>query len=426
MAITHAAARAHFPGCCSATAFLDNAGGSQLPGVVIEAMAGYLRESYVQLGADYDASRRATAVVGAAHRFLHTFMGAVDGGGRPVGTVIMGASTSQLMATLATATAPLLAPGDEVVLSIASHESNSGCWRRLGAPVEAHGRGVVVREWMVDERTGRHGLADLERLLGPRTRVVGFPLVSNVLGEVMPGREIVELVRRKAPGARVVVDAVAYAPHRALDVLGLGADFCVYSTYKVFGPHAAALWASSAAIGPLTGPNHDFIPRDELPRKFELGGVSHEAAAGVLALDHYLRDLIGVERRADLAATGAGFDRGVVERAMGVVERLEGPLTSALIGFLKGRPGVRIIGPETADESRVGIVSFVREGRSSAEIARAGNALGLGFRFGNFYAYRLCRRLGLDPSDGVVRVSFCHYNTPAEVERLTSFLAGVL
>jgi len=422
----HDAARAHFPACASPTAFLDNAGGSQLPAVVIDAMTAYLRESYVQLGADYEVSRRATATVAAAHRYLKFFMGAIDPGGRDTGQVIIGPSTSQLIATLATAYAPRLAPGDEIIISDASHESNAGPWRRLAPSFQEHGRAIIIKPWPINPITFAHDLAELGPLLSPRTRLVCFPHVSNILGRVEPLADIIPFIRARAPHARILVDGVALAPHRAIHAHAWDADFYVYSTYKVFGPHAAALYAKHDALAPLTGPNHDFIPSSELPRKFELGGVSHEAAAGILALDHFLRDLAGTPRLPDLIDPHARYDRAIIDRAFDTIEHLETPLMARLLDYLSSVPGLRLIGPTATDRSRVSIISFTKPGTPSASIARAGNALHLGFRFGNFYAFRLCRSLGLDPADGVVRVSFCHYNTPAEVERLIAFLRQTL
>jgi cysteine desulfurase family protein (TIGR01976 family) len=423
-------ARAHFPSLSRVeppTVFLDNAGGSQMPGVVAQAIYDYMLRSYVQLGADYEISRRATKTVARAHEFLKVFMNVPDGegprGGRRGGEVILGASTSEVCNRLAAAYADVLEPGSEIVVCETGHESNIGPWVRLER------RGMVVRHWRVDPQTGEAALTGehgLEALLSERTRIVAFPQVSNILGAVIEPRPIVDMVRRLAPAARVVCDGVAYAPHRAIDVSAWGVDYYVYSTYKVFGPHMAALYGSREALAEVTGPNHYFISADELPRKFELGGVSHEGAAGIVALDHFLRDLIGRARMNDPAGTDEPFDRAVVEEAFALMERLEMPLQEQLMASLRRKPGVRIMGPEAGDRSRVCTISFVREGKSSREIAQAANAEGLGIRYGHFYAYRLCTALGLSPDDGVVRASLAHYNTAEEVERLIQVLDRVL
>lgn len=436
--------RALFPALSGDTVFFDNAGGSQVPGLVADAIHAYLVESYVQLGADYALSRQASAVVKRAHDVVAALMNAGVGDDE-VGKVILGGSTSELVNRLAQAYAEVWEPGDEVIVSEAGHESNIGPFLRLAEGRGLRASGLVVRTWAVDPISGEASLEALGRLIGPRTRLIAVPHVSNILGAVLDLGPIVEMAH--AVGARVLVDGVAYAPHRAIDVRASSVDWYVYSTYKVFGPHAAALYGSHAALSELTGPNHAFIPRGELPRKFELGGVNHEGAAGIVALERYLAALVDTrgdthdargdtqddvrgDTQVDARGDGHGdkrpLDRGLVTAAFERITRLELPLQARLLEDLARRPEVRVLGPTTSGRERVGVVSFVHATRSSAEIARAANARGLGIRFGHFYAYRLCKALGLDPDDGVVRVSFAHYNKLAEVERLIAFFDEVL
>jgi selenocysteine lyase/cysteine desulfurase len=234
------------------------------------------------------------------------------------------------------------------------------------------------------------------------------------LGRIEDARSITTLVRDA--GARVIVDGVAYAPHRAIDVAGLGADWYVYSTYKVFGPHMAALFGTHEALAGLDGPNHFFIPRTEVPYAFEPGGVSHEGCAAILGLWPYLASLAGV-------SGDEGPRRSILERAYAVIADRETRLQARLIDYLNSKPNVRIIGPDTTDPSRVSTVSFVHAGQRSEQIARAANHCRFGIRYGHFYAYRMCARLAEagrlhDAEDGVVRVSLLHYNTTDEVDRL--------
>ncbi len=277
--------RAAFPALSAPTLFLDNAGGSQVPSVVVEGIRDYFLNSYVQLGADYAVSRRATATVARAHEFVKCFVNAGDvGHGRGLGECVLGPSTTALCNLLANAYAESPKPGrDEVVVCTAGHESNVGPWVRL-AP-----RGYVVKPWPVTRRAdGPWGISidELRPLLSSRTALVAFPHVSNVLGEIVDVKAITALVHQH--GGRVVVDGVAFAPHRAIDVADWGADWYVYSWYKVFGPHMAALFGRREAFAEITGPNHYFVDKSDVPYKFELGGVNHEGCAGLLALYDYL------------------------------------------------------------------------------------------------------------------------------------------
>jgi selenocysteine lyase/cysteine desulfurase len=251
---------------------------------------------------------------------------------------------------------------------------------------------------------------------------VAFPHVSNLLGRVEDAQAITKTAHEA--GARVVIDGVAYAPHLSMDVAALEADWYAYSMYKVFGPHMAALFGKTEAIEELEGPNHFFIPRTEIPYKFEPGGPSHEGCAGLLALWSYLAPLSG--RSAHEAPSRDG-----IEGAYRRISELENALQARLIEYLRSKPNLRIIGPEQTSPNRVAPVSFVHRHKRSAEIVRAVNAKGYGIRFGHFYAYRMCDRLtqeGVlhDPEDGVVRASMLHYNTLEEIDGLIECLEELL
>lgn len=397
--------RREFPALASGVVFLENAGGSQVPACVADAMHRYLRETCVQPGAGYPLSRRCAATVEAAHAFARLFVGARSG------HAILGSSTTALLNLIAAGYAQVLKPGQEIVLAETGHEANLGPWKRLER------LGVKIRWWRVDPATFTCPLDGLRELLNERTALVALPHVSNLLGGIVDLPAVVKLAH--AAGARVVADGVAYAPHRAVDVDAWEVDWYVYSTYKVFGPHMAVLYGRNDALAELPGPNHDFIPRDDLPYQFEPGGANHEGCAGLLALGDYLKLLAAVE-------PGAPLDRAVIETAFAHAAALEQPPTARLLEYLHGKPGVRVIGSPVADEHRVGTVSFVHDRLSSREITAAVDRSEVAIRHGHMYAHHLCLALGLPVEDGVVRVSLVHTNTMAEIERLLEVLDGVL
>ena len=404
--------RGRFPALRGETVFLENAGGSQVPGVVAERMREYMLSTYVQLGAGYELSRRCDAVVDDAHDFINQFMN-----GTETGRVILGPSCTQLCSMLAGCYADVLEPGDEVIVDQAGHEANVGPWMKLTQ------RGVKVRMWPFDRESMSSRLEDLKGLLTERTRLVAFVHVSNLLGGISDIKAITKLVHDA--GARAVVDGVAYAPHRPIDVAAWDVDWYVFSTYKTYGPHMAAMYGRLDAIDELTGPNHFFIPRGEVPYKFELGGACHEGCAGLLALGDYFGFLASLGGNGNDAAQP--IDRAGLLRAFDVMAACERPVQRRLIDYLHGKSKVRIIGPESADDAvRVGTVSFVHESRSSAEIAAALHRKQFAVRNGHMYAYRICQPLKLDPEDGVLRVSAVHYNTTDEIDRLIDVLETVL
>ncbi len=397
------AVRARFPSLSNEFAFMDNAGGSQVPREVADEIRDYMLGSYAQIGADYPHSQRATATVNDAHTFIETLMGGDDSG-----RAILGSSTSTLMRMLADAYALILSPSDEIIVAESGHEANISPWLYLKE------RGFTVRTWEADPQTGVCSLATLRNLLSEKTKLVAFPHVSNILGGVEDVGPCVDAVHQA--GAKAIVDGVAYAPHLPMSVAEWGVDWYVFSCYKVFGPHMAALWGTHEAMAELTGPNHSIVPRTEVPYKFELGGASHEGCAALLGLRPYLAFLAGTPT----------FGRESVVNGMLASEAMERPLTTRFLDFLATKPKVKVIGRADSREGRLPILAFTHETVGTKEIADTATAGGSYMRWGNFYSYRLLQRLGIDPTTGVARASFAHYNTLAEVDRLIASLDRLL
>ncbi len=408
-ALDVAAARRRFPALASGFAFFDNAGGSQILGSVADAIRDYLLTSNVQLGASYEISRRATERVAAGVRAAAALMNAAE-----PAEIVLGPSTTQLLANLGRAMAPSLGPGDEVIVTDADHESNVGPWVRLAE------RGVAVRVWEVEPDSQELATSRLAALLTERTRLVCMPYVSNVIGSIHPVAEAVRLAH--AAGAQLLVDAVACAPHRAIDVRALDVDYCVLSLYKVFGPHNAALYGKRERLLDLAGINHFFFGRDAIPAKLQPGGATYELAAGLPAVVAYLDELGGGSGTPEAAA-----GRRPLEAAFDAIAAHEERLVAPLLDFLAGRRGVRILGRREADRRvRVATVSFTVAGRRPEEITAHLDARGIGARHGDFYARRLLAALGLLEAGGVVRVSMAHYNSAEEVAKLVQHLDEVL
>jgi cysteine desulfurase family protein (TIGR01976 family) len=377
--------RSQFPALKGDTIFLENAGGSQVPAIVANRIRDYMLGSYVQLGAGYELSQQATAVVQAAHDFVRLLMGGQEG------EVILGPSTSALLQMLADSYSRVLEPGQEIIVAQTGHEANVGPWIRLER------QGLKILWWEMDADSYVCSLERLDELLSERTAIVALPHVSNLLGEIVDLGAITGLAHQA--GAKVVADGVAYAPHRAMDVAGWGVDWYAYSTYKVYGPHMGAMWGSAAALAELTGPNHFFI--EDVPHQFELGGVCHEGCAGLLGLADYLKVVAGMD-------STQGLGRSGVEQAFELMTACEQPLVSELVGYLDSRSDVLIIGPNHDGSDRVGTISFVHASKSSREITEVVDRSGVAIRHGHMYAYRLCEAAGLDPDDGVVRISLVH------------------
>jgi cysteine desulfurase family protein (TIGR01976 family) len=396
--------RSQFPGLHQGWALFDNAGGSVALEGVAAAVAEHLRLSAVQVGASYELSRRASGRVAAGVASVARLAGAAES------EVVIGASTTQLLQNLARALGPRFQPGDEIVVTDCDHEANRSPWRRLAE------RGVVVREWRLDPASLALRLDDLEPLMSPRTRLVCFSHVSNLLGTLHPVDAFARFVRER--GALSCVDGVAYAPHRLLDVAAFGTDFYAFSLYKVYGPHLAALCLRGEHWGRLDNINHDFFAPDAVPYKLQPGGPNHELTSGLVAVEAYLLGLA--------AELGAPSDATVRERltlAFDAMAEHEEALSARFLEGLGRLRGVRVWGePGPARARRVPTFALSFEGRRSPDVVARVDEAHVALRHGDFYAPRLVEALGLGPQGGIVRASMVHYNSEAEVDRLLEAL----
>ena len=388
--------RAQFPALNdNQWAFFDNAGGSQVLGSVASRVAGYLLTSSVQTGASYAISELASRRMGLAREKIARFVNAA----RPE-EIVLGPSTTILMRFLATAMASQLQAGDEIILTDFDHESNIGPWLTLRE------RGIIFKTWSVDAATFDISLADLEVLMTPKTRLVCVTHCSNILGTINPIAEIAALVH--AHGARLCVDAVAYAPHRAVDVQASGADYYLFSFYKVYGPHFAMLWSRYDYLLELDGLYHYFYGRDKVPAKLEPGNCNYELAWGCTGIVDYF-DALG----------GGTGDRAALTTAFAAVAAHEEALAARLLDWMVPLNKILVVGSRTPDRARrVPTISFKVAGEDSAAIVRQLDPHRIGVRFGDFHSRRLVQHLGLTHGNGVIRVAMVHYNTLEEVDRL--------
>lgn len=348
------------------------------------------------------ASAEAGAWMDASHEQLAPYLG--------VGAdeLHFGPSTSQNTYVLAQAFRRLLQPGDEVVVTQQDHEANGGVWRRL-----AHD-GIVVREWAADAATGALDTAGLEALLTGRTRLVAFTHCSNVVGELNPVADWTAKVR--AAGALSVVDGVAAAPHGLPDVRALGADVYLFSLYKTFGPHQGLMVVRRELLERLGNEAHEFLASH--PRKRLVpAGPDHAQVAAARGVAEYFDALD--------AHHGGGAPAGRPQRVRALLRAAEQALLPRLLDFLAARPDVRLLGPADAAR-RAPTVAFVPQRSAPAEVAARLAAAGVMAGAGHFYAVRLLRAMGVDPARGAVRLSFVHYNAPAEMDRVLAALERAL
>src|SRR4051812_18162273 len=223
VALDVAAVRARFSALQRELVFFDGPGGTQVPDEVIDAIAGYLRESNANVSGPYETSRRTERLVADSRLSAAGFLGCLPD------EVIFGANMTTLNFALSRTVSREWAEGDEVVVTRLDHDGNVSPWLEL-----AHDLGLVVRFADIWEDTTLD-LGDLAAQLTDRTRVVAFPWASNAVGTLVDVAAVVELAHEA--GALAWVDAVHYGPHGPIDVAAVGADVLICSPYKFFGPH---------------------------------------------------------------------------------------------------------------------------------------------------------------------------------------------
>jgi len=255
----------------------------------------------------------------------------------------------------------------------------------------------------------------LEQLLGDKTRLVAFPHVSNITGDINAAKSIMQKVH--AAGAMVCVDGVAYAPHRSVDVKDWDVDFYLFSFYKVFGPHLGCLYGKRQRLLEARAQGHYFFGEDDLSHKFNPAGPNHESIAALVGIADYFDTLYSHH----FASNAESFFRRT-RKLYELFAAHEESLAMQMLDFIDSKKAIRLIGSSAGDkDSRVPTFSFQVASMKSAEIplllARDKVAIGAG----DFYAKRLLDSLPLSESE-VVRCSMAHYNTPAEVDSLIQSL----
>ena len=389
--------------------FTDAPGGSQVPDVVIEAVAETYRRGISNHDGAFVTSREVDDIVRDARRAGAELVGADPD------QVVFGANSTTLLLHLSRALARKLGPGDEVVVTRLDHDANIRPW-----VLAARDAGATVR-W-VDIRTDdvTLDLDSFDAAMSDRTRLVAFTLASNAVGTITPAADLV--ARAKATGALVAVDGVHMAQHRAIDLHRLDADILATSPYKVFGPHLGMLAVRHDLLDELDP--YRLRPTDAYPSplRWETGTPNHEGLAGFTAAVAYL---------AEVGRTyGAPADdsrRGAVQAAYGAFEAHECGLALRFLDGLARIDGARLYGiadPARASE-RTSTFAIRMGDRQPHETAAALAERGIFVWDGHYYAMELFERLGLLERGGAVRIGFCHYHTPGEVDLVLEALADL-
>lgn len=398
-------ARAQFPAfsdpSLAGLANFENAGGSYACAPVIDRLTRFYTSRKMQ---PYGAAAP-TAAGGAEMDEAGTRLAAMLNVGED--ELSFGPSTTQNTYVLANAFRQMMQAGDAVIVTNQDHEANSGPWRRLAD------EGFEVREWRMNA-AGHLDIADLQELLDDKVRLVCFPHCSNIVAEINDAQAIVAAVH--AAGAVACVDGVSYAPHGLPDVGALGADIYLFSAYKTYGPHQGIMCVKRELRDALPNQGHWF--NAEYPgKRLTPAGPDHAQIAACAGIADYIDILHGHH---------FNDDPGPVARAMRVHDlmrareiALTGPVLDCVADL-----DVQLLGPSDA-ASRAPTIAL-HHARAGADLAVDLAGAGIICGGGDFYAIRLLQGIGIDPAHGVLRVSFTHYTTEAEIADLCTALRRFL
>jgi cysteine desulfurase/selenocysteine lyase len=375
-------------------AYLDSAATTLRPQSVIDALVQYYSSDNANPSRAHTLASRAADHLAAARQTVARFVNAADSS-----EIVFVRGTTEGVNLVASAWGPTsLNAGDEIVVSIAEHASNLLPWTRL-----ARERGATVRTVDVTAE-GRLEPRAVKQALSARTRLVALAHVSNVLGAVNPIKEVCALAH--AAGARVIVDGAQGVPHLKVDVRDLGCDFYVFSGHKMLGPMATGvLWGRRELLDAMP-PYHvgsnmahavefDHAELEPGAQKFQAGTPDVAGPVGLAAAIRFFEEA-GTDAwsRHDQALVKHGLER------------------------LAGVPRLRLIGPRSS-ESRVPVFTFVLEGRSPMEVARALDEQGIAVRAGDMAALPLLKRFGASEA---IRASAYVYSTLNDIDQLAEAL----
>lgn len=373
--------------------WFDNAATTQKPRLVIDGLKRFYEEdnSNIHRGAHTLAARATDAFEGARDKirdYLHA--------GSSEEIIFVRGTTEGINLVAHAYGQRFLQPGDEILLSELEHHANIVPWQ-----IVARERGALLKVIPVNDR-GEINLGEYERLLTPRTRLVGLAHANNSLGTVLPIAEMTHLAKRR--GAHVLIDGAQSVAHLPVDVQALGVDFFVFSGHKIFGP---------TGIGAVYG-RRELL--EELP-PWQGGGnmIKDVTFEETIYSDIPARFEAGTPNVADAYGLGLALDY-VTQLGLANIAAYEHRLLEYATEKLQGVNGLQLIGHA---REKVAVTSFVLKDKQVPEVGKYLDQQGIAVRAGHHCAQPSLRRFGLEAT---VRPSYSFYNTFEEIDRLVEAL----
>ena len=346
-------------------AYLDGPGGTQVPGIVGEAMLQYLYHHNANARWAFPTSQETDDAILSARQALAEWVGG------DADEIAFGANMTSQTFHLSRALARSWRDGDSIAVTAQDHHANIDTWR---AAALEHGLELRIVGTLSD---GSLDIDDLRRKVTGGTRLLAFSAASNVLGTINDVRQLVEIAH--SSGALAFVDAVHYAGCLPPDVQQWDCDFMACSAYKFYGPHLGVLWVRKSVIPEIDAPM--LAPASASMRpKLETGTLNHEGIVGAAAAINFLASLDASKtsrRQRLIRVCNALHTRG-----QALFQRLWdglGDLSAVTrFGLAPGR-------------DRTSTLSFSIAGIDAREAATAFAKSGLFLSHGNFYAQKIGR-----------------------------------
>ena len=268
--------------------YLDNAASAQKPQAVLDRLYQAYTTQYanVHRGLHYLANEATDAYEGAREK-VAAFLNAK----RKEEIIFTRNATEAINLVAYTFGHERIKPGDEIVVSIMEHHSNIVPWHFL-----RERQGAVIKWAPVDDQ-GNFLIDEFEKLLTPRTKMVAMTHMSNVLGTLVPVKEVVR--RAHARGIPVLIDGAQGAVHLDIDVQDIDCDFYACTGHKIYGPTGIGVlygkYEHLDAMPPFNGGgemirevSEDRVTYGEPPHKFEAGTPPIVQAIGLGAAIDYV------------------------------------------------------------------------------------------------------------------------------------------
>lgn len=392
--------------------YFDAPGGTQTTRRCIEKIVDYFQRCNANTHGAFITAHESDAIIDEAHEAGADFLNAKSGD-----EIVFGQNMTSLAFALSRSIGQTLREGDEIILTKLDHDANFSPWHLM-----AQERGVKINVVDINTADCTLQIDDFEKYLSKRTKLVCVGLVSNAVGTINPVKQIIGMAH--AAGAWTFIDAVAGAPHVAIDVQDWGTDFLACSPYKFWGAHQGMLYGRYDLLDSL--PAYKVRPADNRPpQKFQTGTQSFETHNGLIGVMDYLEwfgDVAGATWKGNnLRSKRANRLHAAIEASNAYEQELSRYLISNILKI----PGVQFFGIRELERvsQRVPTIAIRYKDEDPADTAKRLGEQGICVWNGNYYAVNLTERLGVEERGGMVRIGLSHYSTIEEIDRLLSALA---